>query len=198
MIVFRNHSQEIPFKKLKSFYDEAVLKKQKIVEAISVSSYCPKEKEVFSRYVNLKYVDSNKLIFFSNYNSPKAKQFELHKQVSLSIFWNVTNVQIRMRGIIDKTSSEFNEVYFAARSQEKNALAISSDQSKKINSYDDVVQKYQNTLKSKDLKSCPSYWGGFSFEPYYIEFWQGHESRINKRLAYEKISDVWNEYFLEP
>ena len=50
----------------------------------------------------------------------------------------------------------------------------------------------------EDLTLCPDYWGGFEFTPYYIEFWQGHQSRINRRVVFEKNSDSWDEYFLEP
>ncbi len=198
MIVFQNESTEKPFVKLKKFYEDAVLEDQKIVEAISVSSYCSKNKEVNSRYVNLKFVDRQKLIFFSNYNSPKARQFKNHRQASISIFWNTINVQVRMKGFIEQMSYDFNKKYFSKRSQAKNALAISSNQSMKIDSYDEVIKKYESTLKYEDLTLCPDYWGGFEFTPYYIEFWQGHQSRINRRVVFEKNSDSWDEYFLEP
>ena len=54
------------------------------------------------------------------------------------------------------------------------------------------------TQKTKDLNKCPDYWGGFSFKPYYFEFWEGHEDRINKRKVFEKTDSGWNEFFLEP
>ena len=44
----------------------------------------------------------------------------------------------------------------------------------------------------------PSYWGGFSFIPFYFEFWQGQEFRLNKREVYEEISGDWIKYTLQP
>ena len=38
-----------------------------------------------------------KILSFSNYQSPKAKQFESHNQISALIYWSKTNIQIRMR-----------------------------------------------------------------------------------------------------
>ena len=66
----------------------------------------------------------------------------------------------------------------------KNALAISSSQSNKIESYKQVELNYQKSLDNDKLTDCPDYWGGFSFIPYYFEFWQGHQSRLNKILKY--------------
>ena len=86
-----------------------------------------------------------------------------------------------MKAQIKKTTKEFNQKYFFDRSKEKNALAISSNQSKQIDSYSQVIDNYNRSLESDDLKKCPEYWGGYSFIPYYFEFLEGHESRINKR-----------------
>ena len=44
----------------------------------------------------------------------------------------------------------------------------------------------------------PSYWGGFSFIPFYFEFWQGQEFRLNKREVYEEINGDWIKYTLQP
>ena len=55
-----------------------------------------------------------------------------------------------------------------------------------------------HTLKSADLNQCPDYWGGYKFTPYFFEFWQGHEKRINKRLCYKLIDQNWAKYFVEP
>ena len=54
------------------------------------------------------------------------------------------------------------------------------------------------SLKNDDLKKCPQYWGGFSFTPYYFEFWEGHESRINKREVFNKIDGLWKQSYLQP
>jgi pyridoxine/pyridoxamine 5'-phosphate oxidase len=103
-----------------------------------------------------------------------------------------------MKAEIKKTSNDYNQKYFFDRSEEKNALAISSSQSKQIDSYSKVKENYNKSLKNDNLKKCPDYWGGYSFTPYYFEFWEGHESRINKREVFEKIDGVWKHSFLQP
>jgi pyridoxamine 5'-phosphate oxidase len=198
MIEFNKLNQEIPYLLFKTKYDEAVNEGQKGIEAISISSYNIKAKEVDSRYVNLKFILNDEFIFFSNYNSPKSSSFNFHSQIAALVYWPSTNVQIRMKAKIKKTSNDYNQKYFFVRSEEKNALAISSNQSKQIDSYNQVKENYHKSLKNDDLKKCPEFWGGYSFTPYYFEFWEGHESRLNKREVYEKNDDSWKHFFLQP
>jgi pyridoxamine 5'-phosphate oxidase len=198
MIKFDNLKQEIPYILLKEKYDEALNANQKNIEAISVASYDSLNNEVSSRYVNLKFIIGDEFIFFSNYNSHKASSFISHNQIAGLVYWSSTNVQIRMKAQIKKTSYDFNQKYFFDRSEKKNALAISSKQSNPINSYSQVELNYNKSLKSDDLKKCPDFWGGYSFVPYYFEFWEGHESRLNKREVYEKIDNNWNHLILQP
>ena len=198
MIQFNNLNQEIPYLLFKAKYDEAIDAGQKVIEAISISSYNKGLNEIDSRYVNLKFIEVDEFIFFSNYNSPKASSFNSHNQIAALLYWPSINVQIRMRAKIKRKTDEFNQNYFFNRSEEKNALAISSNQSKPIDSYNQVKENYNKSLKNDDLKKCPEFWGGYSFTPYYFEFWEGHESRLNKREAYEKSDDSWKHLILQP
>ena len=77
-------------------------------------------------------------------------------------------------------------------------MAISSNQSKEINSYNQVKENYNKSFKNDDLKTCPEFWGGYSFIPYYFEFWEGHKSRLNKREVYEKSDCIWEHFILQP
>ena len=198
MIQFNNLNQEMPYQLFKAKYAEAFNSGQKAIEAISVSSFNKEIHEVDSRYVNLKFITNDEFIFFSNYDSPKAFSFNSHNQIAALVYWPSINVQIRMRAKIKKTSNEYNQNYFFDRSEKKNALAISSNQSKPIDSYSQVKENYNKSLKNDDLKKCPEFWGGYSFTPYYFEFWEGHESRLNKREIYEKSNDNWNRLILQP
>jgi pyridoxamine 5'-phosphate oxidase len=198
MIKFTNLNQEIPYLNFKKKYDDALKANQKNIEAISISSYSKKLKEVNARFVNLKFIIDKNFIFFSNYNSPKSHDFKEHNQITALVYWNNTNTQIRMKATIERSSKEFNESYFLKRSEQKNALSISSNQSEYIDSYESVKEKYLKSLEHDDLKKCPDFWGGYSFTPFYFEFWEGHESRLNKREVYEKSDDSWKHFILQP
>jgi pyridoxamine 5'-phosphate oxidase len=198
MIKFIKTSDEAPYKVFKEKYEDSLNANQKIIEAICISSFSSTDNEVNARFVNLKFVKDKEFIFFSNYKSPKSRDFISHDQITALIYWNATNVQIRMKANIKQTSKKFNMEYFAKRDIRKNALAISSNQSNKIASYEDVSKNYEKSLKKDNLEQCPEYWGGYSFIPYYFEFWEGHESRLNKREVYEKKNDKWDRFILQP
>ena len=53
-------------------------------------------------------------------------------------------------------SNDYNQRYFENRSDKKNALAISSNQSKPIDSYEQVIENYNKSLNKDDLKNVRS------------------------------------------
>lgn len=197
MIKFKKLNNGAPYKIFRKKYREALNAGQENIEALSISSYNKNSNEVDSRFVNLKFIDDKSFIFFSNYESPKSEAFQTHNQISGLFYWSSTNCQIRIKGTISKTSSEFNNSYFRTRSSDKNALAISSKQSQIIDSYTKVIDKYHKA-KDGNLTKCPNYWGGFSFTPYYFEFWEGHKNRLNKREAFDLQDSNWKHSYLEP
>tara|TARA_B100000767_G_C19774439_1_gene541776 strand:- start:485 stop:1081 length:597 start_codon:yes stop_codon:yes gene_type:complete len=198
MIDFIDLDDSKPYKTFFNYYKKAMERNQNSVEAIVISSFDKGLDEVNSRFVNLKFIKDKEWIFFSNYLSSKARSFDSHNQISALFYWNSINVQIRIKANIKKTSSKFNNEYFKNRATNKNALAISSEQSKPIKSYDEVINSYNKILKLSKLDKCPDYWGGYSFKPFYFEFWEGHESRLNKRNVYEISGNQWKESFLQP
>lgn len=198
MIKFINNNCSEPYQKLRKAYNEALKSNQINIEAILVASYSQDLTEVDARYVNLKIIDDLEFIFFSNYESVKSIQFKTHKQITSVIYWNAINVQIRMKANISKISSHYSDEYFKNRSSDKNALAISSMQSKKIDSYEEVESNYEKILKESNLKQRPKYWGGYTFTPYYFEFWKGHESRLNRRETFTYENEGWKHGFLQP
>ncbi len=198
MIEINHISEELPYLIFKKKYEQAVNAGQKNIEAISISSYNKELDLVDSRFVNLKFINNKNFIFFSNYNSPKSLAFKSKNQISALIYWSSTNIQIRMRACIKKTTAEYNKNYFKKRSKNKNAIAISSNQSDPISSFEDIQKNYLNSINDDNLKDCPDYWGGFSFAPYFFEFWEGHEHRLNKRDVYEKIGNDWNHFIVQP
>ena len=185
-----------PYKQFELSFNEIINTKVKQPNSMIISTVSSNGVPS-NRVVLLKHFDTSGFVFFSNYNSPKSFEFYDHSQISALIYWNSINVQIRMKAHIKKTNRDFNQVYFAKRDMKKNALAICSNQSSVINSYEDMQKNYEHSLSQDNLKKCPDYWGGFSFTPYYFEFWEGHESRLNKRELYQLKNSEWVHSFLQ-
>ena len=81
MITFDNPCLDRPYQVFKEKYDESLKAKQDNIEAICIGSYLPKNNEVNARYVNLKFINDKQFIFFSNYNSPKSREFKEHDRL---------------------------------------------------------------------------------------------------------------------
>ncbi len=198
MIVFKNNNDLEPYKKLRELYDLALSKNQLNIEAVLIASFSHEDNEVDSRFVNLKCINNEKFIFFTNYESPKSKQFASHSQISAVIYWNKVDIQIRMKAKILKLDTNLSDEHFRNRKKEKNALAISSKQSQPIDSYENVKKNFANVMKKENLQIRPHYWGGYEFTPYYFEFWSGNKNRINNRESYHFDNEVWVKNFLQP
>lgn len=199
MIDIENLALDKPYSKFHNFYMKAEAKNQKFIEAMCISSYDDVSCSVDSRYVNLKYIIGDEWTFFSNYKSSKSKQFDANNNISAVLFWSSINVQIRMKAKIYKSDKDFSDQHFSIRSPRKNALAISSMQSKNIESYKKIIENYENVLENEILTSKrPDYWGGYTFIPHYFEFWEGQEHRLNKRDVLYKENNLWKQEILQP
>ena len=199
MITLEKLKNEIPYRIFDRLYKEAESKKQNSIEAICVSSYDEASCSVDSRYVNLKYIFGDQWTFFSNYKSSKSKQFCANNNISAVLYWNSTNVQIRMKAKIYKSDKDFSDQHFSNRDPKKNALAISSIQSQSIESHKKLIENYKNALENKTLISKrPDYWGGYTFIPHYFEFWKGQEYRLNQRKIFYKQENSWKQEILQP
>ena len=64
VITFKKQSEDPPYLRFREEYNKAESENQKMIEAISVSSYSKSESIVDSRYVNLKIIDDKDFIFF--------------------------------------------------------------------------------------------------------------------------------------
>ncbi len=78
MINFIDIEDSKPFHELKKLYENACKHNQDYVEAMCIGSYSLRNKEISSRFVNLKFIKNNEFYFFSNYNSPKSLDFKNH------------------------------------------------------------------------------------------------------------------------
>ena len=198
MINLAKAEESRPYEIFKKLYDEAHKNKQVNIEACCISSFNSDLSKVSSRFVNIKYIKGSKFYFFSNYSSSKAKDFMTHKQISFIFFWPAISSQIRINAEIFRATSDESDEHFGNRSLEKNALAISSRQSEKIQAYSDVEKNFLEILENGNLSQRPKYWGGYYFIPDSFEFWRGHKSRLNKRELFTKENNGWSKSILQP
>jgi pyridoxamine 5'-phosphate oxidase len=153
-----------------------------------------------ARVVLLKDVTEESLVFFTNYESRKAKELLKNPQASLLFYWSELGRQIRISGLVEKTSTKESGEYFKTRPYESRIAAWASKQSESIPDrkyLEDKFLEYQNLYPDDDVP-LPSFWGGYRLIPDYFEFWQGRENRMHDRVAYAKEEGNWKIDRLSP
>jgi len=154
-----------------------------------------------SRVVALRGFGDKSFVFYTNYDSDKAKEIISCKSVALNFFWVELDRQIRIRGTVNKCSEELSEKYFNSRPLESKISAIASPQSQKIENSDWLNNQFNKIKESAGNEKYirPENWGGFNVLPYYFEFWQGRTRRLHDRVSYELNDGAeWARYCLAP
>jgi len=153
-----------------------------------------------ARVVLLKELEMHKFIFYTNYKSNKAKQFEKNNIIAINFYWPNYARQVRIRGHIKKVDRSKSEEYFATRPRETQLTTHASIQSSVIanrETLENAIKEYANQFSGTDVP-CPEYWGGYEVAPIEYEFFQGRSWRMHDRLFYQLENKQWKMTRLAP
>jgi pyridoxamine 5'-phosphate oxidase len=156
--------------------------------------------QVSSRVLLLKETNRHGLVFFSNYNSRKGLELKENNKAAILFFWKELDRQVRIEGIVKRTSAKESDNYFNRRPLESRLSAAVSNQSKIIADRKILDESFKDLrLKTKDQElERPEHWGGYVLIPDYFEFWQGRKNRLHDRICYKKNQKSWVKFRLAP
>ncbi|HXH25234.1 MAG TPA: pyridoxamine 5'-phosphate oxidase [Vicinamibacterales bacterium] len=152
------------------------------------------------RMVLLKGADERGFVFYTNYDSRKAREIAETGRASLLFYWPSLNRQVRVDGRVEKVSEAESDAYFASRPLESRWSVYASRQSAPIESRAELESRFETARRTYgEHVPRPSWWGGYRVVPEEFEFWQGRESRLHDRLRYRKRADgSWHRQRLAP
>lgn len=140
-----------------------------------------------SRTVLLKHFDEQGFVFYTNYDSRKARDLAENPHVSLLFPWYPMARQVIVTGVARRTGRDETAAYFRTRPHGSQLGAWASAQSSVIASRAELDAAYaelEARYPEGERVPVPPHWGGFRVVPVSVEFWQGRENRLHDRLRY--------------
>jgi len=168
--------------------------------AMSLATVNP-EGQPSVRTVLLKFFDRDGFVFFTNYESKKAKDIEGNAKVSLLFPWLDLQRQVKIIGYAEKVPASQSIKYFLSRPRGSQLGAWCSNQSSVITTRSLLQAKFDEMKRKFEGKEVPlpSFWGGYKVIPLEIEFWQGRKNRLHDRFNYSLQEDgIWSIERLAP
>jgi pyridoxamine 5'-phosphate oxidase len=153
-----------------------------------------------TRVVLLKGCDERGLVWYTSYQSRKGRELAAHPHAALQFHWVEQERVVRVEGLVEKTSADESDAYFATRPLDSRIGAWASPQSEVIATRAVLVANAARYGAQFLLQPPrPPHWGGYRLAPDRFEFWQGRKSRLHDRLCYTRQADAtWRRERLAP
>jgi pyridoxamine 5'-phosphate oxidase len=188
-----------PFDQFNAWFEQALAAEVNEPNAMNLATVDAGGKPT-SRIVLIKQFDRRGFTWYTNYDSQKGRQLAANPHAALLFFWSELERQIRIEGVVERTSAEESDKYFHSRPLKSRLAAIASAQSAPIANRAALEQHYDVVaMQYGEVPPRPENWGGFRLVPQRIEFWQGRRSRFHDRIVYTLQQDgSWTRQRLQP
>lgn len=190
---------EIVFEKLNSVWEAAKQNSPLSQKSAVCISTVDKIGYPHSRFVDLKSVQKEGLIFCTAYDSFKGRNLTENPKISLAAWWDHVGYQIRVVGEAKKISEDLALKYWTERNLEAQVVSSAFKQSN-VWCSEKSVELYFNELLSKQqgVPPKPPAWGGYLIRPKEVEFLAFKASRLHIRERFVEDKGAWKMQVLQP
>lgn len=152
------------------------------------------------RMLLLKEVDERGFVFYTNLNSPKARDLETQPQAALCFYWMPLGKQVRVEGAVEAVDPGEADAYFASRPRLSQLGAWASQQSRPMTGYWELERAVARETVRHGIGPVPRppFWSGYRLMPERIEFWSEKPFRRHERRLYQRSGQAWSVQWLYP
>jgi pyridoxamine 5'-phosphate oxidase len=181
-----------PLRQFLRWFEEARAAGLELPEAVVLAT-ATRSGAPSARMVLLKGADDRGFVFYSGYGSRKGRELAENPSAALLFYWPPLGRQVRVEGVVVRTSREESDDYFRSRPARSRLSAAASPQSEVVASRDALEFEVEELARLHPAGEVPrpDDWGGFRLAPREYEFWQHREDRLHDRLRYRRDRDAW-------
>lgn len=188
-----------PIHQFGRWFHDAIEAKAALPEAVTLAT-ADRDGRPSARVVLLKDFDEHGFVFFTNYESRKARDLEANPRAALCFWWPALERQVRIEGSVTRVEEKESDAYFSTRPRGSQIGAWASEQSSVIESRR-LLEERAADLSARWIESSvprPPHWGGFRLLPESVEFWQNRDDRLHDRFRYVRAGARWKIERLAP
>ena len=153
-----------------------------------------------NRMVLLKYLEGEDIGFFTNLESDKSLEIKVCQSVAATLWWPEMERQVRIEGNASPMDRSLVEGYYSSRPRKSRIAAWASDQSRPLESREQLLQKYEEHEAKYPGEEIPlpPFWGGYTIRADRVEYWAGRPSRLHDRVVLSRKYASWTQQKLCP
>lgn len=152
------------------------------------------------RTVLAKGFDDRGIVFYTNYDSDKARDLAGNPYAAAVLVWLALERQVRLSGPVSRIDRAETEAYFASRPRGSQLGAWASPQSRVVASradLDALMAAAEERFADSEVPAPPN-WGGYRIAVEVAEFWQGRADRLHDRIRHRLDRGTWVTERLAP